>query len=160
MIRFIAALDEKLGIADEHGIPWHGKVPSDVHYYHAKVKNDVKLMGYGLYKELSKPLPEGINYVATRNRNEELKEGFKPVYDARAFLQKADSDVWNLGGALLFESTLDLADELYLTRLEDDFNCTKFFPKFDQDFQLASRSEPVIENGITYRFEVWKRKQL
>ncbi len=158
MIRMIAAVDSKLGIANDHGIPWQGKVPSDVKYYETKIKNGIKLMGYGLYKELSKPMPDGINYVATLNKQEKLKPGFEPVYDAREFLKNTKGEVWNLGGALLFSSTLDLADELYLTRLDADFNCTKFFPEFEKDFKRIEQSKPITENGITLVFEKWVRR--
>jgi dihydrofolate reductase len=158
MIRFIAALDNKQGIADDHGIPWQGRTPTDVHYYRDKMKNGTVLMGYGLYRELSKPYPGGVNYVATRNKEEKLREGFEPVYDARQFLQDQGGDVWNAGGAAIFASTMDMADELYITQLQEDFNCTKFFPEYKNEFTMVSESEPVTENGITYTFQVWKRK--
>ncbi len=158
MIRFIAAIDSKRGIADDHGIPWQGRIPSDVKYYRQNIKDGIKLMGYGLYKELSKPMPEGINYVAIRNRAEKLKDGFESVYDARSFLKNTQGEIWNLGGALLFESTFDMADELYLTRLNQDFHCTKFFPEFEQRFRRISSSKPKTEGGITFNFEVWRRK--
>jgi dihydrofolate reductase len=29
MIRLIAAVDSQRGVANEHGIPWQGKVPMD-----------------------------------------------------------------------------------------------------------------------------------
>lgn len=158
MIRFIAAIDDKRGIADEHGIPWQGKIPSDVKYYHDKLKTATVLMGYGVYRELTKPYPGVSNYVATYERNETLKSGFEPVNDARRFLENIQGDVWNIGGAMLFANTFDLANELYLTRLQGDFGCTKFFPEFENDFELASGGEPMTENGITFHFEVWKRK--
>lgn len=158
MIRFIAAIDSKQGIADEHGIPWQGKIPGDVRYYHEKIASGgAILMGYGLYKELSKPFANKKNYVAS-NRDEELKEGFKLVRDARKFQAEAEDDVWNLGGAGLFASTIDQADELYITQLDQDFHCTKFFPDFKDDFRLVSESEPVTENSITYTFQVWRRQ--
>jgi dihydrofolate reductase len=157
MIRFIAAIDNKRGIANDHGLPWQGRLPSDVEYYHDKIKNGTLLMGYGLYKELSKPYPGGVNYVAVGESDETLREGFAPVHDAREFFTQTNGDIWNLGGALLFESTLDLADELYITQLEGDFQCTKFFPSFEKDFLRISQGEPITENGITFRFEVWKR---
>lgn len=159
MIRFIAAIDSRNGIADEHGIPWQGRIPTDVKYYREKLKTGTILMGYGLYKELSDPYPGEINYVATLDKQEKLRAGFEPVYDAREFLEKHKTeDIWNAGGALLFQSTIDLADELYLTRLDQDFNCTKFFPDFEADFARVSQSDPHTENGITFVFEVWARK--
>ena len=157
MIRFIAAIDEKRGIADDNNIPWLGKLPSDTEYYRDKIKTGKILMGYGTYQVISKPYHERINYVATNN-SEILNEGFEAVKDARAFIQNTDEDVWVLGGAGLFASTIDLADELYLTQVEGDFNCTKFFPKFEQDFELISKTKSLTENGIKFRFEVWKRK--
>jgi dihydrofolate reductase len=89
---------------------------------------------------------------------EEMRPGFEQVKDARTFLQNATEDIWVGGGAALFANTLDLADELNLTLIDQDFNCTKFFPGYEQDFELASESEPHEENGIRFKFTVWKRK--
>lgn len=159
MIRFIAAVDAKRGVATDNGIPWQGKIPGDVKYYRAKMaeKGGAILMGYGLYKELGDPYPGGINYVANLE-DVNLRPGFELVKDARAFLEQQDGDVWNLGGAALFTATIDMADELYITQLQTDFDCTKFFPAFADDFELKSESEPVTENDITYTFQVWARK--
>ncbi len=161
MIKAIAAIDTNRGIADNHGLPWQGKIPGDVRYYHKHIQNgDLILMGFGLYKELKRPYSGSVNYVAT-NKPVELMDGFEAVTDARKFLEKANQDgkdVWNLGGALLFESTFDLLDELYITQLDQAFECTKFFPEFKDKFVLKSESEPVTENGITYTFQVWARK--
>jgi dihydrofolate reductase len=156
MIRFIAAIDSKRGVADEHGIPWLGKIPSDVHYYHKQVEGFTTLIGYGMYLELKKPLVNPINYVASK-RDTKLRDGFILAEDAVEFLQKHTEDVWVLGGAALYASTIHLADELYLTRLDADFKCTKFFPEFEQEFSLTTQSDPITENGITYTFQVWKR---
>ena len=157
MIRCVAAIDKKRGLADEHGIPWQGKLPSDVSYYHQKIKGAATLMGYGMYLELSKPLVNQFNYVASK-RGTKLRDGFMLVADAVNFLLNAEEDVWILGGADLFASTMHLADELYITRLQADFNCTKFFPEFEQQFTLAHKSAKQEENGITFYFQVWNKK--
>ncbi|HUC87572.1 MAG TPA: dihydrofolate reductase [Candidatus Binatia bacterium] len=159
MIRFIAALDSKNGIADDHGIPWRGKLPSDVHYYRDKLETGTILMGYGVYNELSEPYPGGINYVAT-TKSEPLRQGFTPVPDARGFLQSSTGDIWDIGGAGLYSSTIDLADELYLTRIDHDFLCTKFFPEYRDSFSLKSKSEVFEENGLSFWFEVWQKTSL
>ena len=158
MIRAIAAVDAKRGIADDHGIPWQGKIPSDIKYYRSKIKDGIAVMGYGLYVELSAPYPGVKNYVAMgTDRQEQLREGFEAINDASNFIQNCKEDVWNLGGAGLFASTFDLNDELYITQLDKDFNCTKFFPEFQNAFTLISESEPIIENGVTLTFQIWQR---
>ncbi len=157
MIRAIAALDSNQGIANDNGIPWQGKIPTDVNYFRKKTLNSAVMMGYGWYVEQKLPLPDRRNLVAI-DFPEDLRPGFERVEDAREFLKNADFDVWVGGGAGLFSSTLDLIDELYITQLDTEFNCTKYFPEFRSDYVLKTESEPITESGITYRFQVWKRK--
>jgi dihydrofolate reductase len=157
MIHFIAAIDSKSGMAGEHGIPWQGKIPNEVKYFREKTEGSTILMGYGTYVEFKSPLPNRRNVVAS-SKTEALKPGFELTPDARQFIQSASEDVWVIGGGGLFSQTLDLADELYLTRINGDFNCSKFFPEFESKFDLRSRSEPQTENAITYYFEIWQRK--
>lgn len=158
MIRAIVAVDEKRGIANDQTIPWLGKIPSDTAYYRDKVRGGVVVMGYRLYQEISSPYPEADNYVASTDPNTVLRPGFTLVTDVRNFMMGASEDVWNLGGAMLYESTLDLAEELYITQLEGDFGCTKFFPAYQDAYQLVSESAPITENDITFRFQVWRKK--
>lgn len=152
----VAAIDEKRGLANDDGIPWLGKLPTDITHYHQEIDGGIILMGYGTYVEISKPFP-GRNVVAG-SRSDQLRPGFELISDARAFLQNSTEDVWVFGGAALFASTFDLVTDLHLTQLKGDFNCTKFFPEFKSTFNLTSRSEPITENSITYRFETWQRR--
>ena len=158
MINFIVAIDEKRGLADEQGIPWD--LPTDRRYFRNKTEFGDILMGYGTYIEFDEPLNNRINYVAT-NTETNLKKGFKKVADAREFLAKAkinNQEVWVIGGAGLFKSTIDYADKLYLTIVHGDFNCTKFFPDYTLAFDLSSNQKPITENNITFHFEVWSRQ--
>ncbi|MGZ6004711.1 MAG: dihydrofolate reductase [Candidatus Saccharimonadales bacterium] len=159
MIRAIAAIDNQRGIADDNGIPWQGKIPSDIKYYRDKIRagGDV-LMGFGLYKELSKPYQGGTNFVAVPDESTPVREGFVATTDPVGFLKAAKNDVWDTGGAAIFASTIDLCDELYLTQLQADFKCTKFFPEFQDKFVKISESKPLTENGITFTFQTWRRK--
>lgn len=159
MIRFIVAVDEKRGMANDHGIPWAGKIPSDVEYFRDLTKHATVLMGYGTYVEFDKPLSLRRNLVAT-TKDEQLRPGFKPVHDAIKFLKEATENIWVIGGAGLFQSTLPLADELHITQLEGDFHCTKLFPEYEQSFICFSQSEPITENDITFRITVWRRKRI
>ena len=161
VVRVIVAIDKKRGMADNHGIPWAGKIPSDVKYFREKTEDGTVLMGYATYLEFGQPLPNRRNFVAT-SRNQKLNDGFEPVNDAVAFLQDYKNngpDIWVIGGAGLFTSTINLVDELYLTLLDGDFSCTKLFPEYDKDFELVSQTEPYTENGVTFRFTIWKRLQ-
>ena len=156
MIRFIAALDSKRGLADDKGIPWSDKIPTDIAFFRKSTVHSNVLMGFRTYQEFKKPLSDRHNYVSARD-DSALRGGFEPVTDTRGFLKGFQEDIWVIGGAGLFAQTIDLADELHLTHLDADFHCTKFFPDFTDKFVQIEKSKPITENGITYHFAVYKR---
>lgn len=156
-IRAIAAIDEKFGLANEQGIPWN--LPSDRAYTRQKTKGGALLMGHGTYIEFDKPLPDRRNIVVTDGM-EPLREGFEAVTNLTAFMENPPDNLWLFGGAGLFTQTIQYADELYVTQLDGDFDCTRFFPQYKDDFELVRQSPPQLENGISFRYQVWKRKTL
>jgi dihydrofolate reductase len=154
MIRLIAAIDSQLGIATDSGIPW--KLPGDSAYFRQKTKSGAIVMGRATYDEFASPLHERDNFVLT-SASGPLRDGFQAVADLtqlRAAVQ--DQDVWVIGGATVYSETIVAADELLLTQVLRDFDCTKFFPRYSDGFALSSRSEDHRENGVSYRFETWR----
>ncbi|MCU1363400.1 MAG: dfrA [Acidimicrobiaceae bacterium] len=158
MIRLIAAVDSELGLADDHGIPWQGKIPLDAKYFNDETTEGIIVMGFRTYQEFDKPLHGRENYVVTRPDSGELRPEFTGVDDLSAFLEGHALDlVWVIGGAGLFAQSLDQADELYITQLDRGFHCTKFFPYFRDAFELVSQLGPHVESGISFLFQVWRR---
>jgi dihydrofolate reductase len=157
MINLIAAVDARLGLADEHGIPWQGKLPTDSRYFRDQTREGTILMGFRTYEEFVSPLHDRVNYVVARDGSP-LREGFEPAGPVGRFLDDhAGETVWVLGGAVVYAATLADAGQLYITQIEADFRCTKFFPGFTDRFVLASESPTVTENGLSFRFQIWQR---
>jgi dihydrofolate reductase len=156
MIRAIAAIDSCLGLATDTGIPWH--VPADVEHFRSAIASSTVLMGYGTYREFASPLPDSTNYVATR-RGSALRDGFVAVDDVRSLLtDELAGDLWVIGGAVLYASTLPLVHELALTRVDGNFDCTKFFPQFEGMFGLVTdEAVPPSEGVPAIRFQTWQR---
>lgn len=156
MIRCIAALDAKRGLATNNGIPW--KLPTDSKFFSAQTATGIILMGSSTYKEFAKPLHGRTNYVATRS-TAALRQGFEAVHDIEAFfMSHVHEQIQDIGGASLFAQTLPYAHELVLTQIQADFHCTKFFPEYEDVFACVDRSEPVTENDVSFCFETWHRK--
>lgn len=110
MIRGIVAIDEKRGMAGDHGIPWD--IPGDKKYFVDSLQSGLVLMGYNTYLEVKRPFGGHTNYVAT-TKKEELRNGFVSVTNVSDFLSSAKDDVWNIGGVNLLASTIQLLDKLY-----------------------------------------------
>lgn len=155
----MAAIDDRYGIATEQGIPWD--LPADRENVHRAIKGQPVLMGYRTYQERQGPRKDGQSFVITRP-NTELQDGFLPVTDIAKFLQAykgTDSDIWIMGGAKVYAELLIEIEELYVTRVSGDFNCTKFFPKFEGLFERVSSEPQQIENGVNFHYEFWQQKQ-
>ncbi len=135
MIRLIAAIDDRRGIATDHGIPW--KLPGDTAYFHEKTANGVILMGRATYEEFAAPLHDRENFVLSSETGP-LRTGFRGVAgldQLRAAFPH--DDVWVIGGAAVYAETIAEAEELFLTQVLGDFHCTKFFPPYRADFERA-----------------------
>ena len=156
MIRLIAAIDSRRGIATDSGIPW--KLPGDTAYFHEKTAAGVILMGWATYNEFAAPLHQRENFVLTAD-SEPLRKGFRAVgsLDQLAAAHPGE-DVWVIGGAAVYAETVGEAEELLLTQVVGDFHCTKFFPPYEAEFQLAFQGPDQQDAATTYRFETWQRQ--
>ena len=152
MIKLIAALDEKNGIANNSGIPWNLK--ADKEYFRDKISSGNILMGRGVYEELKGPLGNGLNYVLTHRHA--LREGFIAISDIDDIIQHSD-DLWIIGGAEVYGQTINLADEIHITKIHKDFHCTKFFPEINNDFKIVSDSGKLEDNKLVFNFLKYKK---
>lgn len=154
MIRLIAAIDSRRGLATDTGIPWH--LAGDVAYFRKQTEGGLLIMGRATYAEFAAPLEGRTSFVLTSNPDS-VTGGFRAVTDLASFLEAhAGEDVWVIGGAMLYAETVAGADELLLTQVDGDFRCTKFFPPYADSFVLDHRSEDHEEGGVHYRFGTWR----
>ena len=155
VIRLIAAIDSRRGIATDSGIPWN--LPGDSAYFREKTSSGLIVMGRGTYDEFAAPLHDRVNFVFRRSTTP-LRQGFAAVtsLDQLRAAHPGD-DVWVIGGGAVYTETIGQTDELLLTQVRGDFGCTKFFPPYEDSFSLAHAGEDREEGGVTYRFETWRR---
>jgi len=156
MIRLIAAMDRKRGIAKYGFQPWY--IPEDEAYFTEMTRSHggIVLVGSTTFKTFAGPLKGRSNFVLTTDKTP--IEGVELVRDLKKFFKEyRENDIWVIGGANVFTQVLDLgvADELYLTQILADFGCHQFFPEFEDDFHLSNESELHEENGFIFSFNVY-----
>jgi dihydrofolate reductase len=87
-----------------------------------------------------------------------LRTGFRAVGSLdQLATDYPHEDIWVIGGAAVYAETIAEADELLLTQVAGDFDCTKFFPPYQTEFRLATQSDDRQDGKINYRFETWQR---
>ncbi|CAN5189013.1 N/A [soil metagenome] len=159
MIRAIAAIDDKRGIAAAGNPPWNipWNIPTDARHFRELTEGGVVLMGKDTYALFDAPLPNRRNVVASQKLTA-VRPGFELVNDVAEFLQTSSDDIWIIGGASLYQSTLDACEELYITHIDGDFNCDRFLPDFYSKFILSKESPRQSDNGHTFRFATYINK--
>ena len=72
---------------------------------------------------------------------------------------KAEDEVFCIGGGEVYRLLLPYAHRIYLTRIHATFAADTFFPDLDKlgGWECREESEPVLENGVEYRFLVYER---
>lgn len=162
-MNLIVAADNKWGIGRDNGLL--ASIPTDMKYFREHTTDKVVVMGRRTLESMpgGKGLPKRINYVLTSdpefraerciivNSEDELWEELSK-YDP--------DDVFLIGGATLYNKFYRLCDRLYVTKMDADLGADTFIVDFDRDpdFEVVSESEPVTENGITFRFVVYEKK--
>ena len=103
-----------------------------------------------------RPLPRRRNIVITRNVDFD-REGIDIVASPEAAMELSggDENLWVIGGGSVYAALLSRCKRAYLTKVEAAAqDADTFFPNLDKlpGWEITQTSEPVTENGVTYRF--------
>ncbi len=166
--RVIYATDAALGIGKDGGIPW--RLSGDMEYFRRNTtgagKNAV-IMGRKTYLSIPpryRPLPQRLNVVLSRN-GAHVFPGARSMTSLSEALAVLDEDsaidnVWVAGGAGVYAEALDLTEciEVLWTQVEGEFGCNVRVPDIHDRFELVAASDFQEEDGVTYRFTVFRPK--
>ena len=163
MISMISALAKNRAIGKKNALPWY--LPADLKHFKEKTTGKVIVMGLNTFKSVGeRPLPNRKNIVLTDDKNYQAPDGVVLAHSIEEVLEltKDDPEVMISGGAMVYKQFLPLAQRLYLTYIDHDFDGDIFFPEFDMDeWKEVSREshQPDEKNAYPYSFVVLERKQ-
>ena len=159
-VALIAALAENRVIGRDNRLPW--RVPADLKHFRALTMGKPVIMGRKTWESIGRPLPGRDNIVVTRAAGYRA-EGCRVVHSVSEALQAATGadEAMIIGGANLYEQTLDAADRLYLTQIRAEVEGDACFPEFDTQAwrEIERESHPADErNEYAYDFVVLERR--
>lgn len=151
----IAAVSENRVIGKDGDIPWH--IPEDLKHFREVTTGNPVIMGkttfYSLPKEF-RPLEDRTNIVLTRSglENESVKEA-NSLEEAWKTAEKTGSDkVFIIGGASVYEQTLDEADRMIITKINREYDGDTFFPEWDREnWEEVEREDHEKFSFIEYK---------
>lgn len=126
----IAALNKNRVIGRNGKIPW--RIPEDLNRFKHITTNHAVLMGRKTFESIGKSLPNRRNIVISHNLqfSQDSIEVFASLPLALSALENEEK-VFVIGGGEIFEQTIDRADELNLTIVENNEFGDVFFPVYE-----------------------------
>jgi dihydrofolate reductase len=154
-ISLIVAVDKNNGIGKDNQLPWH--LPADLQHFKKITTGFPIIMGRKTFDSIGKPLPNRRNIVISRQTGLEIfgTEVCSSLQSALSLCEN-ESEVFIIGGAQIFEQSLDLADTLYFTVIQNNFDADTFFPELDKNQWKETSNEahePDEKNIYSYNFK-------
>ncbi|MBI2022711.1 dihydrofolate reductase [Candidatus Daviesbacteria bacterium] len=148
-ISIIVAMDSKRGIGKGNTLLWH--IPDELRRFREITTGHPIIMGRKTFESIGRPLPNRTNIVITRDPDFKA-EGIIVVHSLEEGLKLGqkyhDREIFVIGGGQIFEQALPLADKLYVTQVEGDFNATVFFPEYKHLFTKKVSEKEMKLPGI------------
>lgn len=158
-LSLIAAVARNGVIGRDNALPW--RLPEDLRHFKAVTLGHPIVMGRKTWESLGRPLPGRQNIVVTRRTDYDIPTGCTVVNSLAEALDAAagTDEVFLIGGADLYAQGLPLADRLYLTEIDADFDGDAWFPDFPRDeWREVSRQRGGDESEPGFSFVTYERK--
>lgn len=154
----IFSADRNWGIGRENRLLFRTK--GDMAFFRRTTENNAVVMGRKTLESFpgSAPLPNRDNIVLSRNYN--LGAGLvsvcKSLPELFALLRRyRDDQIFIIGGAQIYRQMMPYCEKALVTRWDAVAeDADSFAPNLDEapDWTLGEQSDPITEDGLTYRF--------
>lgn len=163
IISLVVAASTNNVIGDKGKLLWH--LPADLKFFKNITWAMPVIMGRKTFESLGKPLPGRINIVITNQVNWKVDNivAANSLYDA---IDKASTfaakEAFIIGGGQIYQQSLDIADNIYMTRVHTTINGDTFFPpidleKWNRTFQKNHSKDD--KHFYDFSFEIWQRNK-
>jgi len=156
-ISIIVAIAQNNAIGKDNQLLWH--IPADLKRFKKLTTGHTIVMGKRTFYSLPiRPLPNRRSIVITDNAGEEI-EGCTMAYSIEDAIEKMDSEKENfiIGGGMVYKQFLHLAQQLYLTIVQKDFDADTFL-EIDLSGWETVEKEEHPEEELPYYYINLKRK--
>jgi dihydrofolate reductase len=161
MITIIAATSLNNALGKDNKIIWH--LPDDFKRFKQLTTGHHIIMGRKTFESFPKPLPNRTHIIISRNKNFLVPNGCILVQSIEEALEicPKNETIFIIGGAEIYKQSLNSADCIELTRINENFEADAFFPEINTNDWKLTKSEfhPKDEKHLyDFSFETYFRK--
>lgn len=154
MIAIIVAHDKNRVIGNKGNIPW--KIPGEQKRFRQLTMGNAVIMGRKTYEEIGRPLPGRLNIVVSSTA-QFSGENLKTACSLEQAISMAEGkDIFISGGRGLYARSVAIADVMYITEIDAEYEGDRFFPQFDESLWKKETVE-VVHGSPSYRYLTYTR---
>lgn len=155
-ISIIVAMSKNRVIGNSNKLPWY--IPEELKRFRDVTLDHPIIMGRKTHESIGRVLPNRTNIVITRDP-EKIKQ--EPGLIAVDSLEKAideakkspgSEEIFIIGGGQIYIQALPIADKLYLTVIDKDYEGDVTFPDYSQFNKEVKRESRESQDGIKFTF--------
>ena len=163
IISLIAAVDSKNGIGLNGKMPW-GHIREDMEFFRGLTTGSTVIMGRVTFESLgNKPLPNRKNIVISSTANVAYYFKYDNLF-YESSLENAllrllhENQIFIIGGESIYKKAIDYADRIFLTHIDKDYHCDRFFPNVDENIFRKEELKNFEYNSIDVKICQYTRK--
>jgi dihydrofolate reductase len=144
MVNLIVAIGPNNVIGKDNELPWHYR--EDMEYFKKTTWGKKVIMGELTFKSIlgyiNKPLPGRTSVIATLT--DYTYPGVEVANDIISYLKNVpkEEEIFIIGGKIIYDLTLDIADRLYITHVNKEYEGNVFFKEIDYSkYRVLSTKE-------------------
>jgi len=167
----VAFSTKNFGMGIKNKLPWN--IPADLSHFSKITKNSTIIMGRNTWESIpvdKKPLKHRFNVVVSSNcdllDDEDEDENVIFIHpdklDETLNIWLNIADVFIIGGERLFKKYMGVADYIYATHIEKQYECDTFFPIdhfWEYEIENYGGAEFSEEEKCNYRFVKYKKNE-
>ena len=144
MIGCVVAVEKGGGIGYNGSMPWP-KLSDDMEWFKTCTYNSIVLMGSKTWESLKKPLEGRVNVVISSKLQVKANLTFSDPLEAITELQKRfpKKNIYVIGGEKIYESLKSVIDTYYVTEVDQNYTCDRFF-----DLDFVKNNFPIVSELI------------
>ena len=163
IISLVAAVDSKNGIGLNGKMPW-GHIREDMEFFRGLTTGSTVIMGRVTFESLgNKPLPNRKNIVISSTANVAYYFKYDNLF-YESSLENAllgllsENQIFIIGGESIYKKAIDYADRIFLTHIDKDYHCDRFFPNVDENIFRKEELKNFEYNSIDVKICQYTRK--
>lgn len=151
-ISIIASLSENKAIGKDNKLLWH--IPEDLKRFKKITLGHPIIMGKNTHISIGRVLPGRANIVVAKEKSYKSSGClvFNSFEDAIEKAKAMDAEeIFIIGGGMIYEQGIKIADKLYITLVKGEFEADTFFPEYSQFNKVIYRKNRKV-NKYDYTF--------